>query len=586
MGVFPFTGWKCISLCVAAFPNDVVADPSKLKSAHHKHSTAQHISHHITGSAFSVYDHRECICIKAGHNLTALCWFTQEVQPGLYSVHLPPSPNPGLIRIQVQQHHWQDPLLCSIRDFLRPERCITPPQPPSASPALVRETPCTSATAVAGFADSTPDANVTAAAEVAPFPAAPVAWACQQTASDTQGMHSLQAPSQLSFDSAVDLMLTALARSVAVRCQCIDQHSPHKQPVRCSADATSQSSVLPSQAGTGKAGEAATCIHSSTVETNHGLDTILHQAHTNGHDRQMDDSYRQHGNQDIAPLRQPGLATASVQQSLTVQTEGHHLHQDLGTQAMAASVPTPVLQPHTQCPSPSAVNQKQPSHTTVQPPNQRQAGELQAAPVLILFSGGVDSTLIAALAHRALPPGVPIDLASVCFTGGTSGDRQAALDALQELADFAPAREWRLIRVDSSLEEVDAHKDWLLGVSLWRCCLCCSHVMVPMLKRVWIPVAVGSASASFAIQPQAKCRSVATWILCECAAIICHLMSCKHSHLQPWREPFQVGCRLAVSFCNCHGPQHWGCTVDGSQSRRPSHSGISYHSKQAGTKQT
>ena len=83
--------------------------------------------------------------------------------------------------------------------------------------------------------------------------------------------------------------------------------------------------------------------------------------------------------------------------------------------------------------------------------------------MLILFSGGVDSTLIAALAHRALPPDVPIDLASVCFTGGRSADRQAALDALQELADFAPAREWRLIQVDSSLEEVDGHKDWLLG---------------------------------------------------------------------------------------------------------------------------
>ena len=53
------------------------------------------------------------------------------------------------------------------------------------------------------------------------------------------------------------------------------------------------------------------------------------------------------------------------------------------------------------------------------------------APVLVLFSGGVDSTLIAALAHRALPPTVAIDLACVCFDGGRSPDRLAALDAVQ-----------------------------------------------------------------------------------------------------------------------------------------------------------
>lgn len=50
-------------------------------------------------------------------------------------------------------------------------------------------------------------------------------------------------------------------------------------------------------------------------------------------------------------------------------------------------------------------------------------GGLAAAPVLILFSGGVDSTLLAACAHLALPPDAPIDLASVCFDEGRSPDR-------------------------------------------------------------------------------------------------------------------------------------------------------------------
>ena len=53
------------------------------------------------------------------------------------------------------------------------------------------------------------------------------------------------------------------------------------------------------------------------------------------------------------------------------------------------------------------------------------------ATVLVLFSGGVDSTLIAALVHRALPRHLPIDLCCVCFDGGRSPDRLAALDALE-----------------------------------------------------------------------------------------------------------------------------------------------------------
>jgi asparagine synthetase B (glutamine-hydrolysing) len=82
--------------------------------------------------------------------------------------------------------------------------------------------------------------------------------------------------------------------------------------------------------------------------------------------------------------------------------------------------------------------------------------DLPAARVLILFSGGVDSTVLAALAHHALPEEEPIDLVNVCFDGGASPDRISSLDALEELSELAPSRDWRLLLVNATLEDVDA----------------------------------------------------------------------------------------------------------------------------------
>ena len=62
------------------------------------------------------------------------------------------------------------------------------------------------------------------------------------------------------------------------------------------------------------------------------------------------------------------------------------------------------------------------------------------------------SMIVAALAHRHVPQSEPIDLPTVCFAGGSSPDRQSALQGLEELRAMAPSRRWRLILVNSSLQ--------------------------------------------------------------------------------------------------------------------------------------
>ena len=255
---------------------------------------------------------------------------------------------------------------------------------------------------------------------------------------------------QQQFQQAVQLMLAALRRSVILRCQCIDDHGqlneksvlsnhavtpavptqglplPVNARQRCSLQARGTPLGMPEQA----------CAAHSTYQ--YAMDSEAQPQHQQASTRQ--DGAPQHQHDDV---RQPQLA----------QQHNDDMRQPQLAQQQAGPEPQ---QQHQHFPA----NQLAAAQTAGLEQTQEQ---LQPAPVLILFSGGVDSTLIAALAHQSLPGHVPIDLASVCFQGGKSTDRLAAQDAVQELAAFAPDREWRLIEVDSSLAQVDQHRHWLLG---------------------------------------------------------------------------------------------------------------------------
>ena len=75
--------------------------------------------------------------------------------------------------------------------------------------------------------------------------------------------------------------------------------------------------------------------------------------------------------------------------------------------------------------------------------------------VAVLFSGGLDSVVLARLAHDALPADATIDLINVAF-GERRGDaekapdRLAARSALRELRDACPSRKFRLIEATAA----------------------------------------------------------------------------------------------------------------------------------------
>ena len=75
----------------------------------------------------------------------------------------------------------------------------------------------------------------------------------------------------------------------------------------------------------------------------------------------------------------------------------------------------------------------------------------QHAKLAILFSGGIDSSVLAVLADRILPIDQPIDLLNVAFFSDVltpPADRQTGLEALTELNSL---RKWNFVKVNFEL---------------------------------------------------------------------------------------------------------------------------------------
>lgn len=98
----------------------------------------------------------------------------------------------------------------------------------------------------------------------------------------------------------------------------------------------------------------------------------------------------------------------------------------------------------------------------------------------VLFSGGLDCTVLARLAHSLLPISEPIDLLNVAFQNPrihqtTDDDEQSYLAAFEscpdritgrasfsELCEVCPDRQWRFVAINVPYTETVAHRDTII----------------------------------------------------------------------------------------------------------------------------
>lgn len=106
---------------------------------------------------------------------------------------------------------------------------------------------------------------------------------------------------------------------------------------------------------------------------------------------------------------------------------------------------------------------------------------LSSSPVAVLFSGGLDSMILAALLDQCLDSKFEIDLLNVSFDGELAPDRISAMAGVKELRKIAPLRRWNLVEIDAELSKLttetkrvlsliypsNTYMDLNIGIALW-----------------------------------------------------------------------------------------------------------------------
>ncbi|KAK9074571.1 hypothetical protein SSX86_007169 [Deinandra increscens subsp. villosa] len=103
------------------------------------------------------------------------------------------------------------------------------------------------------------------------------------------------------------------------------------------------------------------------------------------------------------------------------------------------------------------------------------------SPVAVLFSGGLDSMILAALLDECLDPKYEIDLLNVSFDGPLAPDRISAKAGVNELRKISTLRRWNLVEIDAELSKLtsetklvtslinpsNTYMDLNIGIALW-----------------------------------------------------------------------------------------------------------------------